>query len=474
MSTFRLFRVGLLLACVMGTSAVAQVCTPTELLKLLPDGGDSFANFGKATDIAGDVAVVGQFRRDTGGLSDSGTAFVFEFDGLTWVRTAELTRPDLAGGDFFGAAVATDGTTIVVGAPFRAIDGTNQAGSAYVYRDLGAGWVLIDTLRAPTVSPGDQFGSAVDVQGGIVVVGAFSDRLGSDSEAGSVFVFGETVNGFEEAAFLQVPTASFRAHVGQSVAIDNGVIVAGAADENGGSGDRGGAAYVWVFDGGWQLAQKLEPTDPQSLTDFGQSVDIRGGTIVVGDPSHSVTGASSGGQIYVYRPDGSGLWAAEAAITPAGVQFNDAFGNEVALADADTIVVGASFDDDLGPQSGAAFVFKFDGASWVQSGPFFSSDDASGDNFGSSVGADGDRAIIGALGNDDFASQSGAAYMFDLGCAAICVPDFTGEGDLDFFDIQAFLQAFSAMDQSADLVDDDVFDFFDVQAFLQAFTAGCP
>ncbi len=57
---------------------------------------------------------------------------------------------------------------------------------------------------------------------------------------------------------------------------------------------------------------------------------------------------------------------------------------------------------------------------------------------------------------------------------ADCPPDFTGEGDLDFFDVQAFLQAFAAMDQSADFVDDDVFNFFDVQAFLQAFAAGCP
>jgi hypothetical protein len=47
-------------------------------------------------------------------------------------------------------------------------------------------------------------------------------------------------------------------------------------------------------------------------------------------------------------------------------------------------------------------------------------------------------------------------------------------GVLDFFDVLAFLAAFSAMDQSADLVDDDVFDFFDLQVFLQAFSAGCP
>jgi hypothetical protein len=47
-------------------------------------------------------------------------------------------------------------------------------------------------------------------------------------------------------------------------------------------------------------------------------------------------------------------------------------------------------------------------------------------------------------------------------------------GTLDFFDVQAFLGLFSAMDPAADLVPDGIFDFFDVQAFLQAFSAGCP
>lgn len=47
-------------------------------------------------------------------------------------------------------------------------------------------------------------------------------------------------------------------------------------------------------------------------------------------------------------------------------------------------------------------------------------------------------------------------------------------GVLNFFDVQAFLAAFSAQQQSADLVDDDVWNFFDVQTFLSAFSAGCP
>jgi hypothetical protein len=57
----------------------------------------------------------------------------------------------------------------------------------------------------------------------------------------------------------------------------------------------------------------------------------------------------------------------------------------------------------------------------------------------------------------------------DCGCPA----DFTGDGTLDFFDVSAFLDAFSAHDPAADLNGDGVFDFFDVSAYLQEFAAGC-
>ena len=58
--------------------------------------------------------------------------------------------------------------------------------------------------------------------------------------------------------------------------------------------------------------------------------------------------------------------------------------------------------------------------------------------------------------------------------AVACPADLTGEGDLNFFDVSAFLSAFAAMDPIADFTDDGLFNFFDVSAFLSAFAAGCP
>ncbi|MBO6514661.1 MAG: hypothetical protein JJ974_11915, partial [Phycisphaerales bacterium] len=47
-------------------------------------------------------------------------------------------------------------------------------------------------------------------------------------------------------------------------------------------------------------------------------------------------------------------------------------------------------------------------------------------------------------------------------------------GELDFFDISSFLNAYQMSDANADINADGVFDFFDISLFLAAFTAGCP
>jgi len=59
-------------------------------------------------------------------------------------------------------------------------------------------------------------------------------------------------------------------------------------------------------------------------------------------------------------------------------------------------------------------------------------------------------------------------------CAPPCLADFTGDGNLNFFDVAEFLTAFSKMNASADFQADGVFNFFDIAIFLQEFSAGCP
>lgn len=77
---------------------------------------------------------------------------------------------------------------------------------------------------------------------------------------------------------------------------------------------------------------------------------------------------------------------------------------------------------------------------------------------------------IAYLANDEFGLD-----IIDVSenCSS-CAADFNGDGSLDFLDVSAFLELFSASDPRSDLTGDGRFDFFDVSAFLTAFHAGCP
>lgn len=59
-------------------------------------------------------------------------------------------------------------------------------------------------------------------------------------------------------------------------------------------------------------------------------------------------------------------------------------------------------------------------------------------------------------------------------CVNPCPADLNGDGNLDFFDVSAFLTAFQQGNPLADFDNNGVYDFFDVSAFLTAYSAGCP
>jgi hypothetical protein len=72
--------------------------------------------------------------------------------------------------------------------------------------------------------------------------------------------------------------------------------------------------------------------------------------------------------------------------------------------------------------------------------------------------------------------------LFGAAAPVACRPDLfpvgAGDGQLNFFDISTFLQAFNAQQPAADFfpaaAGDGAFNFFDVSTFLSEYNAGCP
>ncbi|MEO1914646.1 MAG: FG-GAP repeat protein, partial [Myxococcales bacterium] len=95
-----------------------------------------------------------------------------------------------------------------------------------------------------------------------------------------------------------------------------------------------------------------------------------------------------------------------------------AFGRSLAI-DTNVIAVGAFGDDGSGLFAGAAYIYRLEDEgledeAWAQDTELRASDAQRDDNFGVSVGVDGERVVIGAWRSDGSGPQSGAAYAFDL------------------------------------------------------------
>ena len=99
----------------------------------------------------------------------------------------------------------------------------------------------------------------------------------------------------------------------------------------------------------------------------------------------------------------------ESKITASDGTTGDEFGYSVAVGNG-RIVVGANQDDDQG-KSGAAYIFDLDG---TQLSKITASDGAGNDRFGISVAVGCGRIVVGANRDDDNGSDSGSAYIFDL------------------------------------------------------------
>ena len=89
----------------------------------------------------------------------------------------------------------------------------------------------------------------------------------------------------------------------------------------------------------------------------------------------------------------------------------DNFGTSVAIS-GDTAIVGALGDDDYGSDSGSVYIFQQNAGVWSEAQKLTAYDGAASDFFGFSVAISGDSVIVGAYGDDDKGSDSGSVYIF--------------------------------------------------------------
>ena len=198
---------------------------------------------------------------------------------------------------------------------------------------------------------------------------------------------------------------------GGSLDVDGDVLVVGSPREKNLAGPGQGAAYVYARTGTtWTIDYWASAFDAAQGDRFGTTVDLDGDTLLVGSPKDDDLGPSSG-SAYVFRKNAC-CWVFQAKIvSPEGVP-NERFSDYMAL-DGDTAVFGVpSSSGTAGAYSGAAYIFERTGTTWTYSTRLTASDAAVGDQFGNTVGVAGSAIAIGCPYDDDLGFSSGSVYFF--------------------------------------------------------------
>lgn len=394
--------------------------TWAEQVRLTADDGEASDNFGVSVALHQDTALVGAYRDDLpSGPQNRGSAYVFVRNAGAWSQQAKLTADDALSINSFGASVALEGDRALVGGAWVAEGSRYVSGSghAHLFVREGNQWAQQARLDGGPTASDDNFGVAVAMHGGQILVGANFDRVG-DTPQGSVMVFGAEGEAWVPQTQLTAGDGRANDWLGYSVALDGDTALVGVPlDDIGGEllGDvvDQGSAYVFVRSGmTWVEQAKLIAQDggPDDL--FGYQVALDGDTAVISAYRDDIEGRTNQGSAYVFTRSGS-AWTQQAKLFAQNGAAEEGFGQSVAIS-GDTVVVGSHRSAFGGnPFQGAAHVYVRNGTEWAEQDVLFDEAGDLGDGFGSSVDVQGEAAIIGAPGTDAPGGfQQGVAHVY--------------------------------------------------------------
>lgn len=345
--------------------------------KLSTEGGNKLQGydyFGGAVSLFESTALVGAWAANPI-APVSGSAFIFERESTGWHQSAVLINPDAKERYLLGESVALDGNTAVVGAP-----GANQklvrgyskpiprwSGNVYIWIREGAEWqyqakITPDVLSLPPTQSTESykpyylaknFGEEVVIQNDTIVVSAHEGTV----TPGKVYIFRRHDNVWKQEARLEEKQDYFAT----SIAISNETVAVASAN----------AIFIYSrVNDDWRLQSKIQPYVESKKTGFqyGGSISIDGDILVAGATRYN----DRKGAAFVFERI-ENEWKQVSMLTGHDTKSDrlfsgavgDLFGRDVSIY-GKTIVIGASFHDAEGSNNGAAYVFKKEGAQWIQ------------------------------------------------------------------------------------------------------------
>jgi hypothetical protein len=356
-----------------------------------PDAGQ-FDNFGHATAVSGDVAVIGAWLHDHGGISQMGAAYVFRRTPSGWEFEQELLAADGTAGMRYAAAVSISDDTIVIGAPYSR-GAFSYQGAVYVYVRTAGTWTLQQQLGSSHAETDGLFGRSVAISGDVMFISA------NEEPFGNVYVFERENRVWTERNRFVSPTEEGD-YFGTALAVSGETALVGGPDDS--EAPEPGSVYVYERGtSGWALAQELDPVTGGIR--FGASVSISGDVAAIGS-SHDNDLGMLRGSVYVFARTG-GTWALQQRVFANASMPLTYFGAALAVS-GNRMLVGSG--------SNAAVVFERQGATWTEiERPAHTSPNLAG--YGQAVALDGDVAAVGAPKDAKAAYEGGSTYLFGAG-----------------------------------------------------------
>lgn len=371
-------------------------------------------SFGQSVCISGDYIIIGAHLADVGQEFQQGKAYIFHKEGNDWSEQAILTANDGEEYDNFGFSVSISGNYAVVGADNDRVNGNINQGSAYVFVRSGTTWTQQAKLTASDGELNDFFGHCVSIDGNYIVVGAYADDVGANTNQGSAYVFARSGTTWTQQAQLTGSNTQSSEQFGSSVSIDGDYIVVGSPFEDVGF-NASGAVYAYYRTGNnWDEVYYMTASDEGENDYFGNSVCISGDLVIVGAEGDDVGGNFNQGSAYVFQRITNTNWSQNKKLTADDGDTVDSYGHSVYISD-NNIIVGAinHKPNSNGVPTGAAYIYEKQVIFYPLISKVFASDGEHNDFFGTSVSISDNYAICGSP-NADFstAANQGVAYIF--------------------------------------------------------------
>ena len=399
----------------MGSGIVAAAPNGTELVrevKLTSDGLAEGDEFGRSVAINGDNAAVGASSDGS-----KGAVYLYKLRGQTYIEETKLTAPDSQGLGEFGRCVAFQGNQLFIGARFAKVGELDRAGAVYVYRKYQGSWHFEQKIISPNPENEDNFGRALAVQGGFLVVTARKENQNA-SDVGAAYTYAFKGGAWLYQAKITANDPQPGAYFGQSVALNGDLMAVGARNANTTDGKSAGAVYVFRRSGNeWSQIARVSPAGGKNNDQYGFTVAISGNVLVVGARRTDTGTLADTGAAYVYSIRGDSVDLVT-KLTASDKRESDELGQSVAFIE-DAIAVGA-WKYDIGDWNkdtgyGAIYLFRQINNQWTETGKITAFDGSSGDEFGYSLAAFGNHMVTGAHKDDlNGVIDAGSAYIIEL------------------------------------------------------------